>query len=554
MLLESCRGCTESGGSNFKRSNSRISRQQQTLVEWSRMASTWPKWMAISTFQSGWNKWSFTGSETSSCHSNPCYWRTIFHRSVHSKALKLSSDAEGYFVLSSFSTKLCRLTSSERTVDGLTTAEINVAETTLVKLVQRPFFGNEIENLQHGKPVSPKSCLRWFYPFLDDNQVLRIGSRLTKSQLSFDSKHQVLLPSTHPFSALLLQSIHLWQLHAAPQLLLTILRLRHWVIRARGLAKRIVRNCIACYRNRPKTVQQFMAELPTARVTAARPFTTTDIDYCGPIYIKQQHRQAAPSKAYVAVFVCFSTRAVHLELVIDLSTAKCIQALRRFVSRHGLCSDIHSDNGRNFVGASNELRRLINSKEYKTTIIQECLLNGIKWHLNSPTASHFGGFWEAAISSAQKHFFRVLGSRVLYYDDTETLLKQIECCLISRPIIPMSDDPNDYEVLTPGHFLVGCPLKAVPDVDHSAIPHNRLHHWQQIQKLFQDLWKRWHVEYLSTLQSRGKWTNPPTKIKVGRLVVIKDENAPPIVWKTARIQELHPGSDGVVRVVTLRTP
>lgn len=257
-----------------------------------------------------------------------------------------------------------------------------------------------------------------------------------------------------------------------------------------------------------------MAELPAARVTATQPFAVTGIDYWGPIQIQPQHRRASPRKAYVAVFVCFCTKAVHLELVADLSTSKFIQALRRFVSRRGLCSDIYSDNGRNFVGAAKELRHLLRSQEHKAAIAQECTKNGIKWHFNPPTASHFGGLWEAAIASAQKHFTRVLGPHILAFDDTETLLAQIECCLNSRPLVPISDDPSDFEALTPGHFMIGSSLKAVPDVDYSAIPFNRLCHWQQTQKIFQDIWRRWHTEYLSTLQPRTKWLKPSTTIDI----------------------------------------
>lgn len=297
-----------------------------------------------------------------------------------------------------------------------------------------------------------------------------------------------------------------------------------------------------------------MAELPAARVTASRPFSVTGIDYWGPIQVQAPHRRAAPRKAYVAIFVCFCTKAVHLELVSDLSTAKFIQALRRFVSRRGLCSDIHSDNGRNFVGADNELRRLLRSEDHKNAVAKECSEKGIKWHFNPPRASHFGGLWEAAIASAQKHFHRVLGTRILSYDDTETLLVQIESCLNSRPLIPLSDDPTDFEALTPGHFLTGSALKAVPDYDYSSTPFNRLRQWQQTQKIFHDVWKRWHTEYLATLQPRTKWLKPSTDMDVGRLVVLKDENSPPLRWQMARITELHPGADGIIRVVTLQTP
>lgn len=447
-----------------------------------------------------------------------------------------------------------RQLSTESMSSYITSEERNTAEATLIRLIQQQCYPEEWNNLEQSKPVSSKSRLRWFNPFLSAERLMRIGGRLNQAPQPYDSKHQLILPSAHPFSKLLIRSCHEKNLHAAPQLLISILRLRYWITGARSLARSVVHNCITCVRARPKALQQFMADLPSSRVTATRPFTVTGVDYWGPIFLQPAHRRAAPRKAYVAVFICFSTRAVHLELVTDLSTPKFLQALRRFVSRRGLCSDIHSDNGRNFIGASNELRQLIRSKDYQQSMARECADNGIHWHFNPPKASNFGGLWEAAIRSAQKHFIRVLGTHTLPHDEMETLLTQIECCLNSRPIVPLSDDASDFEPLTPGHFLVGSSLKAVPDTDLTEIPSNRLRLWQQTQKLYQLIWKRWQAEYISTLQPRTKWYTSPVNIKQNQLVLLRDENSPPMSWPTARIVELHPGADGITRVVTVQTP
>ncbi|XP_038120581.1 uncharacterized protein LOC119770210 [Culex quinquefasciatus] len=137
--------------------------------------------------------------------------------------------------------------------------------------------------------------------------------------------------------------------------------------------------------------------------------------------------------------------------------------------------------------------------------------------------------------------------------DLNTLLVQVEGCLNSRPLTPMSDDPNDLEPLTPARFLVQSSLQTVPDVDLSAIPMNRLDKFQTMQRMLQDFWTRWRREYLCQLQGRVKRWKPPIQIEVGKLVVIKDENSPPMRWKMGRIFEVHPGEDGVVRVVTLKT-
>ncbi|XP_055591188.1 uncharacterized protein LOC129743234 [Uranotaenia lowii] len=341
----------------------------------------------------------------------------------------------------------------------LSADEIRDAEGILIRLVQAQEFADYVSALKASKPAPVKSRLRWFTPFLDSNHLMRIGGRIDRSSLTYDAKHQILLPYQHRFSTLLVECYHERHLHAAPQLLLGILRLRYWIIGARNLAKTVVHRCLNCVRARPKLVEQFMAELPKERITATRPFAKTGVDYWGPILLKPPQRRASPTKAFVAVFVCFSTKAVHIELVFDLTTAKFLQALRRFVARRGPPSDIYSDNGRNFLGAKNELKRLIRNPEHADKVAAECSDCHIRWHFNPPRASHFGGLWESAINSAQKHFLRVVRDRPLAYDDMETLLCQIECCLNSRPIVPLSDDPTDYEPLTPGHFLVGTALK-----------------------------------------------------------------------------------------------
>lgn len=447
-----------------------------------------------------------------------------------------------------------KLPSRDSPSTALQIDELSEAETIMLRLVQQQSFPEEWKQLENSLPVASKSRLKWFHPFLSTERLIRVGGRLGKSGMPYDTKHPILLPSSHPISLLLVRSYHERHLHAATQLLVNLLRQRYWVIGARKLAKRVTHNCITCCRARPRLLQQFMAELPASRITASRPFTITGVDYWGPILLAPTHRRASPRKAYVAIFICFSTKAVHIELVADLSTSKFIQAFRRFVSRRGLCSELHSDNGRNFVGAARELRDLVNSTAHRNSIAQECTNQGIRWFFNPPKASHFGGLWESAIWSAQKHFVRVVGTHKLAIDDMETLLCQIECCLNSRPIVPLSDDPSDYEPLTPGHFLTGSLLKTVPDKDLSSIPMNRLHRWQQVQKLFQDLWKRWHQEYLSTLQPRARWCNPPVPLAKDQLVILRDENAAPMHWSMARIHEVHPGSDGVIRVVTVQTP
>jgi len=135
------------------------------------------------------------------------------------------------------------------------------------------------------------------------------------------------------------------------------------------------------------------------------------------------------------------------------------------------------------------------------------------------------------------------------------VLTQIEAILNSRPLCPLSNSPDELEVLTPGHFLIGTSLLALPEESLLDIPSNRINRYQLITQFQQSFWKRWSREYVTQLQQRNKWKNTAIndEIQVGRLVLIRDENLPPLKWRTGRICKLHAGTDGLVRVVSLKT-
>uniref|UniRef100_A0A8D8NVF7 (northern house mosquito) hypothetical protein n=1 Tax=Culex pipiens TaxID=7175 RepID=A0A8D8NVF7_CULPI len=211
-----------------------------------------------------------------------------------------------------------------------------------------------------------------------------------------------------------------------------------------------------------------MGDLPAVRVTVARPFSKTGVDYFGPVFVRPGPRRTA-----IKAYVCLCTKAVHLELVSDLSTERFLQALHRFTSRRGPVAEIWSDNGTNFVGARNrlhELFTLLRDKQHQEKVFKDCANNEIRWSFSPPSGPHFGGLWEAAVRSAKHHILRVIGDEPISIEDMNTLLVQVEGCLNSRPITPMSDDPNDLEPLTPAHFLVGSSLKALPDRDFTNLP------------------------------------------------------------------------------------
>jgi len=300
-----------------------------------------------------------------------------------------------------------------------------------------------------------------------------------------------------------------------------------------------------------------MGDLPPARLEVGRPFIKSGVDYAGPLTIKSWKGRGAKSyKAYIALFVCLTTKAIHLELVSDLTSEGFLAAFRRFVSRRGKVTDLYSDNGTNFVGANAELKLVLKavistpSNSHMADILAR---DGTNWHFIPPSSPHFGGLWEAGVKSTKQHLKRIMGNDLFTFEELNTLLVQIEACLNSRPLTEMSHDPSDLCALTPGHFLIGEPLTAIPEPWLDSKPVSHLARWKFLQGKLQHFWKRWQMEYLSRLQQRPKWLQQKANVEVGDLVLLREDNMPPLKWSMARILDCHPGDDGLVRVVTVRT-
>ncbi|XP_033231919.1 uncharacterized protein LOC117182915 [Belonocnema kinseyi] len=163
-----------------------------------------------------------------------------------------------------------------------------------------------------------------------------------------------------------------------------------------------------------------MANLPSSRVISERPFYTSEVEYAGPYYLKGRPRSRIKIKAYMCIFVCFTTKAVHIELAHDLSTDAFLNCMRHFISRRGLCKHIHSDNGTTFLGARNalnELRALLSDSEFQSNVYDFLANQQIPWHLIPSSVPHFGGLWEAAVKSAKKHVYHVVGETSLTYEE-----------------------------------------------------------------------------------------------------------------------------------------
>lgn len=424
-----------------------------------------------------------------------------------------------------------------------TVHDLQAALMVFIKHVQQQHFSCEIENIFTKTRLSKP--FRRLGAFIDNSGIVRVGGRLKNSLLNYDKKYPIILPQNSHLTDLIIAHTHNKYFHPGVQTTQYLISQNYWILSSKRAIKKVLSKCIKCFRLNPLPLQPIMGNLPTNRVSQVKPFSVIGIDFGGPFFITaNKYRGAKVFKSYICVFVCFATKAIHIELASDMSSENFLCALRRFIARRGKCIEIRTDQGTNFIGANKYLLQIIKSAATEEKI---------KWNFNPPHAPHFGGLHEAGIKSVKTHLSRVIGKQRLTYEELNTLIIQIESLLNSRPLCSMSNDPNDYSVLTPGHFLTLQPLTCIPDPDLSHLKLTRLDRYQLLLRLHRDFWARWHQEYLHTLQQKFKWNIPGTILKEGALVLIKQDNLPPMSWKLARVVKLFEGSDGIARVAEVRT-
>ncbi|GFV28708.1 integrase catalytic domain-containing protein [Trichonephila clavipes] len=174
--------------------------------------------------------------------------------------------------------------------------------------------------------LPPKSPLRSLHPFIDEHGLVQVGGRLQNSQLRFNSKHPIILPSQHSISELLIKEQHIAHLHAGPTLFAHVLRQSHWIVGSRKLINKCIRKCFKC--NKFKTSTTTDGQFTKTPCHAGETFLQLRYwGYAGPVLIKcNKGRGTKSTKGYIALFVCLATKAVHIEAMRNLRTDSFIAA------------------------------------------------------------------------------------------------------------------------------------------------------------------------------------------------------------------------------------
>lgn len=252
-------------------------------------------------------------------------------------------------------------------------------------------------------------------------------------------------------------------------------------------------------------------------------------------------------KTWICLFTCAVYRAIHLELVKSLSTEGFLEALRRFIARRGRPSIIFTDNGTNFTGANNLLRRLNWKKINEFATVKK-----MEWRFNPPTAAWWGGWWEKLVRSVKEILRKVLGRARLNAEELHTTLCECEAIVNSRPITYVSEDPAQLAPLTPAMFIQDISEVGVPDLDH--IDDDKLKaRFRYRQKLRVCLRKRFRSEYLGLLSRAKRLRKEPRGIREGEVVIVGDDIHKRIDWPLGLVTKVMHGRDGEIRVVKVKT-
>ncbi|XP_064556601.1 uncharacterized protein LOC135441074 [Drosophila montana] len=353
--------------------------------------------------------------------------------------------------------------------------ELTRVQGLLIEYTQRQAYSKEYSCLLDKKQILGSSSIRNLNPFIDQRGILRsCGHVRASTSFEYDERHPIIIPANCDFSRLLVRFTHHKSQILDPK--------------DQGPGK--------IYH---KLLQGF----------------------AGPFDIKTFIGRACKiTKSYVCVFVCFSTKAIHLEATTDLTTERFLAAFSRFIARRGLPQQMYSDNGETFVGVSSVLLERFLASNQGVRLIQA---------------------QPSKLVLAFQFPWRSSHGRI------------IEACLNSRPISPMSEDPTDLLALSPGHLLVGGPLLSInePVIQEEAI--SIINRWRRLKALYQQFCFRWKNEYLKELHKRNKWQSPTRDIQVGDMVIIKEENLTINEWRLGRVLLACPGIDDKVRVVDVLT-
>ena len=430
----------------------------------------------------------------------------------------------------------------------ITPAEFTRAEQLMFKKIQHETFEKEFELIEKGR--SNLSRLAKLSPVII-NGLIRMSSRAQHADTSYDAKNPIILPNKNLFVEVFIKHHHEKNMHQGEEMTVADVRQKAWVLEARAAVKRVKRNCQECKNRQARPKLPIMGQLPAARLDfGALPFTHVGLDAFGPYKVKFGRGSV---KRYGIIFTCLTYRAVHLELLENLTTEACLMSIKSFLARRGGSLHFYSDNGKNFVGASNVL-----TDQFATIAqgLSERIANHhhILWHFIPVHSPWFGGAWERLIQSIKKCIDFVMHEESPHESVFRNALIEAETWMNKRPLTHVPIDHVDAPPLTPNHVLFG------DTQDRQATMENVFRASQSFnsnvtrgtQHLVNKFHSRWVKEYLPLISKRDKWIERTKPVEVGDVAILIEPSVGKEGWKKCKVVATHPGADGYVRAVDVQ--
>ena len=419
----------------------------------------------------------------------------------------------------------------------------------LIKEEQAKYLPLLHRELQSNKaPTGRQASWR---PFIDSHGVIRINGRLGYEwTIPYEQRRPIFLTKRMPLALEIAKLWHVEKLRhtGGPAALLTALRTQFWIENGTVVAKQAIRECASCQSLRAHDIPYQTSPLHASRFDAVRPFSHIGIDMFGPMEVKRG-RGRQREKRYGIIFTCCFTRAINVEVAADASAASCFMAFKRHAATYGQPNEVNSDRGTNFIMVRSTIHDLQNVWEETEPLIKENYPD-IKWTLNPPRTPSFGGHFESLIKTIKQAFKTLVKwPRYLLTDEElSTGLKEAAGMANMRPVTPMSGDPHDFPPIRPSDLLNAPTLNVLPNWNEKQLVYNIK---TELDKLKQEVWEKMRTEILTNMQ-RLKDFHQIKDLEVGEIVLLRNQDWRADRWPLARVMEVMPGQDGIVRVAKVR--
>jgi len=429
----------------------------------------------------------------------------------------------------------------------------------VIRTIQSQSYGTELDFLRNPARKLMPPLVHSLDLFLDQDSLIRSRGRMDKTpHLSFEVKNPILLGKGHLVTRLIIMDCHSRSAHlGVGSTLAELRRSGFWIPQGRQAVTKTLASCHLCrrYNSRP-VLPSNSASLPVSRVEFTEPFKNTGVDFTGHFWIR---RGSAEEKVYLLLFTCMAIRAIHVEVVPDMSMLSFVQALVRFTNLYGVPQTLYSDNARTFVGGGKLFTRLALFHEYQVRFAS----SNIKLRTIPLFSPWYGGVWERCIQTVKTCMYKTIGRGRVDYFSLLTIVSDVQRAVNNRPLTYWEFADRGLEAITPSMFLglsknTGLILRLqTDDLSTSAPPGRRklVEAMERRNRWLEDFRRRWYEEYLLCLRERpqGRSQEPfLNRLKLNDIVLIKSPLKPRPFWILGSILELIRSDEDIIRSARVR--